>query len=348
MSVRTLPVHPHLDHLRHQAKDLHRAATSGDPEALVRLGAASADASADLSLSTAQLALAREYGFASWRRLKAEVERLRTISAGDIVGLAALVAADPALASEPVRAPVGDAPLPLLDYVGIGLLHGWWDHHRAGDLTRVLLAAGASDPGDEGADPALITAASHGEPDMVRALLDAGADLEATGRAAPGSGTALAHAVHYGIIDAVDVLVSAGAVVHDLVEAAGVGDIAGYLDGIGTTPPADLARALRAAAVCERLDVIDQLLDTGLDVNIELTTLTESHGATVLHCAAWDGKARSVAHLLSRGADPNRRVAGPDGHTPNTALDWCRARAGVGHGGEHAAVERMLAPLTTT
>lgn len=195
-------------------------------------------------------------------------------------------------------------------------------------------------------EPPLITAASYGEPDMVRALLESGAGLEATGWAAPGSATALAHAVHYGIVEAVDVLVAAGAVVNDLTQAAGVGDIARFL--ATDVPETERLSALRAAAVCERLDVIDDLLDTGLDIDTEFTTLTEPDGGTALHCAAWEGKDRSVVHLLSRGADPNRTVSGRDGRGASTPLDWCRARAGVGHGGDHAAVEALLAPLTST
>ena len=66
----TLPAHPHLGQLRHQAKDLLRAAGAGEPAAVARLRAVSAD----LSLASAQLAVAREYGFASWAGLKAAVQ----------------------------------------------------------------------------------------------------------------------------------------------------------------------------------------------------------------------------------------------------------------------------------
>lgn len=339
--VRALPDRPDLGQLRRQAKELHRAAAAGDSDALARLAAVSQS----VSLHGAQLALAREYGFASWARLKAEVERLRMIRTGDVDGLAALVAGNPALAVEPATMPDGTT-VPLLAHVGGGLLHGWWTHHRAGDLTRVLTRAGLpveAEPG-KGAEPPLVTAASMGEPDMVRALIDAGADLEARGFAAPGSATALAHAVHYGIVEAVDLLVAAGAVIHDVVEAAGVGDISEFRKA--TVPPGDLILALRAASVCERLRVIDELIDLGVDVNAEFRTLTEPGGATALHCAAWEGKDRSVAHLLDRGADPNHLVHGGDPPRPSTPLDWCRSRAGVGHGGNHAAVEALLVPVT--
>jgi ankyrin repeat protein len=66
----TLPAHPNLDQLRHQAKDLLRAANSGDSDALAQIQ----QVSDQLTLASAQLAVARSYGFASWPKLKAEVE----------------------------------------------------------------------------------------------------------------------------------------------------------------------------------------------------------------------------------------------------------------------------------
>ncbi len=64
-----LPVKPSLDHLRRQARDLLRAARAGDTTAAGPIRAV-ADA---LTLASAQLAVAREYGFASWTRLRDEV-----------------------------------------------------------------------------------------------------------------------------------------------------------------------------------------------------------------------------------------------------------------------------------
>jgi hypothetical protein len=60
---------PGLDHLRRQARDLLRAARAGDTTAAGRIRAV-ADA---LTLASAQLAVAREYGFASRTRLRYEV-----------------------------------------------------------------------------------------------------------------------------------------------------------------------------------------------------------------------------------------------------------------------------------
>jgi ankyrin repeat protein len=66
----TLPGNPDLNQLRHQAKDLLRAAKRGEPDAVSRLEAVSAR----LTLAAAQLVVARDYGFESWTRLKDEVE----------------------------------------------------------------------------------------------------------------------------------------------------------------------------------------------------------------------------------------------------------------------------------
>src|SRR5215467_8906260 len=59
-SPRRLPEHPDLRHLKDQAKDL------------LRVGQAA-------SLAGAQFQVARQYGFASWPKLKAHVESVQTV-----------------------------------------------------------------------------------------------------------------------------------------------------------------------------------------------------------------------------------------------------------------------------
>ena len=71
---RRLPDRPSLEQLRKQAKDLLRDARAGDPTALARV-VANHSSGAPILLADAQLALAREYGFASWPRLRRHVER---------------------------------------------------------------------------------------------------------------------------------------------------------------------------------------------------------------------------------------------------------------------------------
>jgi Domain of unknown function (DUF5655) len=72
-----LPGHPDLDQLRRQARELQRAAQAGDARAVYRLR----QVSGTVALPAAQLAIARDHGFPSWARLKAEVERRRAQSA---------------------------------------------------------------------------------------------------------------------------------------------------------------------------------------------------------------------------------------------------------------------------
>jgi hypothetical protein len=68
-----LPDRPDVDQLRRQARDLHRAAAAGEPEAVDRIRRVSDR----IALSAAQLAVAREYGYPSWPALRAEGERRR-------------------------------------------------------------------------------------------------------------------------------------------------------------------------------------------------------------------------------------------------------------------------------
>src|ERR1700677_3302757 len=84
MPVRPLPPNPNLDQLKHQAKDLikaHAARSLGAAQLLrefhPRFSGASDESifEAKLTLSSAQLAIARESGFLSWTRLKRRIEK---------------------------------------------------------------------------------------------------------------------------------------------------------------------------------------------------------------------------------------------------------------------------------
>jgi len=84
MPVRPLPSNPNLVHLKYQAKDLLKAHAARDPRAAQRLrefhprfhrATDNEIFAAGLSLSDAQLAIAREYGFPSWPRLKHHIEK---------------------------------------------------------------------------------------------------------------------------------------------------------------------------------------------------------------------------------------------------------------------------------
>src|SRR5215813_6524990 len=75
-----LPAEPNLGQLRKQAKDLRRAVLAGDTGALAKVaefhpgGLPDSTAADWFALRSAQLVIARRYGFGSWTRLKRHVE----------------------------------------------------------------------------------------------------------------------------------------------------------------------------------------------------------------------------------------------------------------------------------
>ncbi len=262
------------------------------------------------------------------------------IDDGDLAGAHAVLAVDPAAVTRALfwsDGRCGGDSSPPISYVSLARFHARAHHDRMGQIARLLLSAGAPADGDPTWDETpIVTAASYDEPAVATALLEAGADVVGRGSAAPGS-TALAHAVYFGNPVVADVLVAAGAPINTLAEAAGSGRLHHH-------PPIDThdhqarVSALRAAAVCERLDAIDLLLDSGLAVDSEV------EGATALHWAAFFGKRAAVQHLVSRGADPQGREAAHDG----TPLDWCRYRRGELFRASpgHDAVEEYLTSIT--
>jgi ankyrin repeat protein len=171
---RPLPDRPNLDHLRHQAKSLRDAARAGDPDALARVPMPA-------TLSAAQLAIAREYGFASWPRLKAEVDA-RTLDLPQRV-VAFLTTSVEGRNQEAARLLAGDQRLVGVD-IRVAAVFG--DASRVREfITRSPESATMPD-GDRGWPPLLYVCHSrwhHIDPDraagmvaVARLLLDAGAD----------------------------------------------------------------------------------------------------------------------------------------------------------------------------
>lgn len=72
---KALPARPSLDSLQKQAKQLARDITAGDAAAIARARAQLPNVDPPLSRRDAQLVLAREYGYAGWQDLTAEVAR---------------------------------------------------------------------------------------------------------------------------------------------------------------------------------------------------------------------------------------------------------------------------------
>jgi hypothetical protein len=178
MPVRRLPSNSNLDHLKYQAKDLLRertAHTLGVAQRIrefhPRFGRAT-DAeifNAQLSLSDAQLTIAREYGFPSWTRLKRHIEKptlsdrldlphqqrienatfrraVELLDAGDVAGLRAHLNQHPNLVRQHVVFEGGNyfRNPTLLEFVAENpVRHGTLPANIVG-VTKVILDAGPS------------------------------------------------------------------------------------------------------------------------------------------------------------------------------------------------------------
>lgn len=334
-----LPPRADLDQLRRQAKSLLQAGRHGDAVAVARLNAVSDR----LILNSALLVVAREYGFASWLKLKTEIDRRDALDSHDVTRLRALLASHPHLATDRIRNwcdhPQGASPLGYVAMLRYDTSQGSWrDVPDTAAMAKALLDAGAPVEGDPADfETPFMTAASYGDAEVARVLIEAGADLDATASVSAGGvpgGTALRHSAVFGMSDVVEVLMAAGAT--DLVQAAATGDVTETLTG--DTPESDRVAALRIAAEYGQLNVIDQLLAASTPVDG-----VDRDGSTALHEAAFCGRPDSVRHLLAAGADPTRR----DTRFDSTPLGWCRhqrEQTGPGHG--HDDVDQILAPVT--
>ena len=280
-----LPDRPSLEYLKKLAKDRLLDLQRANPSA---------------RLADAQLAVAREQGFASWRRLRAHLDSL----------------AGPR--------PAAADPAPEL----VDEFFGAVNRGDEAALGRML----ATHPGlvnarhPDGTTP-LLAAADHNKPGVIALLLDRGGD--------PGSlyehsaHTPLSWAITSGSFEAAHALVRGG-VEPDLFCAAGLGDVPliesffdaqGRLeDGASTTgssryapdgsrlpcPPASpreiVADALYIASRNGKEEAVRALLAHGPDLSFRAFA-----GGTALHWAYFGGARGAVEALLRAGADPTVR-----------------------------------------
>src|SRR6516225_4632025 len=109
---KSLPARPSLESLRKQAKKLTREVAAGDAAAMARARAHLPNVRLPLTQRNAQLVIAREYGYAGWQELTAEVRKRlgqglesaaeqaqRIIHDNDVARLKQLLAEYPALLS---------------------------------------------------------------------------------------------------------------------------------------------------------------------------------------------------------------------------------------------------------
>ncbi len=351
----TLPPRAHPDHLRRQARDLHRALKLQDPAALAR--AAPYRLGSQPKLTGAQLVIAREFGLTSWPALMAAVEQQRAdaLSDADFVQRVLLLAYGQGwTAPQPARA-LALARTRRIDSLALSL--------ALGDLPAVKTALAGADlarPLPPFGAPALasVVFSSLARLDECRAahiatvqwLLAQGADANA--RWAPAAHPDAPLPMLYGAVaraacfESVQALLQAGADPNDnesLYHATEQTDrrIIAALVQAGARWHG--TNALFRQLDHDRLDDLRQVLELGADVNE-----SGPHGARPMHHAILRGRSLPFVQLLvAHGADP----AVVDGHGRTPAELAARSGdvatlaylEGLGHGADLDEQTRFLA-----
>ena len=321
MSSRALPARPHLDHLKSEAKALRDAFRAGDADAVRRIRAVVGDKS-QIKLADVQRVIARGYGFASWARLRANVQASRSSADAVEAFLSAVVAQNVNGARDVLRVRPNIAASSL--HVAAVLGHV----NDARKLIREDPSRVAARAGEVGGTPLLYLCYSpfHGEsPDgdeglfeTARLLLDSGADPNTTERrwgvpalhgvtgqrsvprvanllldagANPTDGESLHHAAERFHEDALELLLARGA---DL----------NHTGEWGNTPLYFLLRWYDLERAPRVREGVVWLLEHGADPNVRCGREAE----TSLHVAARRGQSPAIIRvLLDHGADVTAR-----------------------------------------
>jgi hypothetical protein len=324
MAVGALSARVNLEQSRKQAKDLLKAFKAGDAQVLDRIRwnhprfRRLSDAEIQkrkFVLADAQLVVAHMHYFESWPKLVRHIEALEAedprvmrfeaaadaIISGDIPSLRALIRAHPELVRErSTRA----HRAPLLHFIAA---NGVEDYRQlsppnAVDVARVLLDAGAGvDAATDvygGGSTALNLVATSTPPriagvqiPLIDLLLERGAAIDGVKPGASTAEAALANACP----EAAVALVERGARVPNVITAAGVGRLDLVRHHSDNASTQQLERALIMAARYGRREIVEYLLDRGVDVGA-------SDGMTALHWAAGGGHLEMMTLLIARGA----------------------------------------------
>ena len=338
-----------------RAKDLRADFARGDSAAARRVEAHLRRENGDepvsgekISLNEARLVIALEYGYQSFPDLAADVLRvrqelirptepseaqaIRLIRTGDAAGLRDLLGREPELAH--IRSSCRETLLGMVaEPEAFGVRLGR-ELGVSRDVVGVLVEAGSELEGP------LNIAASHNRVELVRLLLEAGADRHA--RDKTYCITPLQAAIYHGAAEAADLLAEGRISPDAFYVAAGAGRLdllprwfrrgelapeamaqRPNLADVGWSPrppavddPAEvLGEAFALACYNGRIEAAQWLLDHGADVDAHPYL-----DLTGLHFAVLGGHRAMVKWLLDRGADPTLRDA--EHHT--TPASWAR------------------------
>jgi len=360
MPVRPLPPNPNLEHLKYQARDLKKMHAARDRGAAQRMREFHPECreltdeaifERTVSLSDAQLTIARERGFKSWPRLKEYVENpelaerikkprheliedavfrkaVDLLDAGDAEGLREHLKRHPKLVHQSVefegwnyfRNPT------LLEFVAENPIRRGKLPENIVEVARVILDAG---PDQASRDTTLALAATGSVAlergatvPLIELLCEYGADPN----------EAINAAALHGSLLAVRALLKQGARM-TLPVAAALNDVEQVRRLLATATKQERHVALAMASQIGWTEVVRLLLDAGEDPNRYNPLGGHSH-TTPLHQAALIGNEALVRLLLERGADVKMR----DLMWGGSPADWAR------HEG-HAELEAYLRGL---
>ena len=348
MPVKPLPQNPSLVHLKYQAKDLLKEHAVRDPRAAQRVrefhprfdGATDENIfRTGLSLSDAQLTIAREHGFSSWPRLKRHIEKptladrlhlphhlriedarfrraVELVDAGDAGGLRAHLQQYPKLVHEHVLFEGGNyfRNPTLLEFVAENpVRHGKLPENVV-DVAKVIIDAGAD---RTTLDETLGLVSTGMVPRQCRVQIPL-IDLLCA-RGADANGALHAAALH-GEFEAVEGLLRCGGEV-DLPIAAALGRTDEALRLILSADRNERHLALTLAAMFGHVEIVRMLLDGGEDPDRYNPIGAHSH-STPLHQAALAGHEQVVRLFVERGA----RLDIKDVLWQGTPADWAEHR----------------------
>ena len=178
---RELPAQPNLEYLKKEAKQLLHDFQNGDPAAKELFSSISTGSPIGPKLSDAQHALAREYGFGNWSKLKEHVDSLsRTMSPPEQLS-AAVCASDPQRTARVLeRHPELKAQLngPMVNYGEMQALLAAVQRSDRKTID-VLLGAGADINARSGGWAGGIGVLAECAPDVAEFLMERGAKLDA-------------------------------------------------------------------------------------------------------------------------------------------------------------------------